>query len=225
MTNSVDEIQGKIAGILDQDPVSSNIDTNDYALRLSYMNLALREWAEAYDWQALYKEFNGIISTSTGNASVMIPSDFRKLASYPQITYDGANTYPFPETRPQEAAQYSSTDKRIEILGNNQGYVMRVYGTDLTSGASVKIPYYASVGSLASPTNIPEIPNTDYLVKRTIAYWWETRNDPRFPQMKQEAERILASLIDYENVFSEAATNDRVKTVDETKFADMRWGE
>ena len=225
MTESVNAIQGKIAGILDQDPEPSNIDTNDYALRLSYMNLALREWAEIYDWQALYKEYNGFISTSTGNASVTLPTNFRKLASYPQITYDGANTYPFPETRPQEASQYASTDKRIEILGNNQGYVMRIYGTALTSGASVKVPYYASVGSLASPTDIPEIPNTDYLVKRVIAYWWETREDSRFPEMKQEAERILANLLDYENVFSEASTSDRVKTVDETKYADRRWGE
>lgn len=225
MRESVDLLQSRIAGILEQDPTIGNIDSNDYALRLSYMNLAMREWAEAYDWQALYKEFNSLISTSAGNASVALPSDFRKLASYPVITYDGSNTALFPETRPQEAGQYAATDKRIEILGNNKGYVMRIYGSTLASGASLKVPYYASVQSLATTTDVPEIPNADYLVKRVVAYWWESREDARFPEMKQEAERILATLIDYENTFGEASASDRVKTPEETKYQGMRWGE
>lgn len=225
MNESVDLIQSKIAAIVDADPDVTNISTEDYALRLSYINLSLREWAEIYDWQALYKEFNSLVSTSAGNASVALPSDFRKLASFPKITYDGSNTALFPEIRPQDRGQYADTDKRVEILGNNQGYIMRVYGSTLASGASVFVPYYSSVASLVSPANIPEIPNADYLVQRTVAYWWEVRGDPRFVQKKQESERILGNLIDYENVFGEASTNDRVKTADETKFKDFRWGD
>lgn len=225
MKESVDLIQSKIAAIVDQDPTIANIDTSDYALRLSYLNLALREWAEIYDWQALYKEYYGVISTSTGNASLALPSDFRKLASFPQITYDGSNTFQYPETRPQERGQYSVTDRHVEILGNNQGYVMRIYGSTLASGASVYIPYYASVQSLVSPSNVPEIPNTDFLVKRVAAYWWQARNDIRGYDAKAEAEQILGNLIGFENSYGEASNYDRVKTVDETRFKDKRWGE
>lgn len=225
MRESVDNIQGKIAGLVDQDPTIANIATDDYALRLSYINLALREWAEAYDWQALYKEFNSLVSTSAGNASIALPGDFRKLASFPVITYDGSNTFQFPETRPQSRGQYAETDRHIEILGNNQGYVMRVYGSTLASGASVYVPYYASVQSLVSPSNVPEIPNTDFLVKRTVAYWWQARNDIRGYDMQAEAQRILVNLISFEDTFGEASTFDRVKTPEETKFKDMRWGE
>ena len=222
---SVDLIQSRIGAIVDQDPVTTNISTTDYALRLNYINLALKEWQEATDWKTLYNEFNSLISTSANNASIALPSDFRKLASYPVITWDGTTTDTFAETRPQDAKQYLSTDKRIEILGNPQdNYTLRVYGATLVSGASVKVPYFMSVGSLVSPADIPEIPNTNYLVKRTIAYLWEAREDARFPQMKQEAERELANLIDTENVYSEASASDHVKTVDETKNADFRWG-
>ena len=222
---TLDELQSRIAAYSDQDEVTANISSTDYSLRQKYINMALLEWQEAYDWQALYGEYNVLVSTSTGNASVALPTDFRKLASYPIISNAGS-TDAFPETRPQEARQYSDTDKRIEILGNSQdNYTLRIYGVTLSSGASVKIPYYASAQSLASPTNITEVPNPDYLVKRSLAYLLEAREDARFTQMKQEAERILGAMIDYENVFSEASASDRVKTVDETKHGDYRWGE
>lgn len=223
--DNLDSIQSRIAAVVDQDETTSNISSTDYSLRLSYINQSLREWQDATDWQALYGEYNSLISTSTGNASVVLPIDFRKLASFPLITWDGANTDAFPETRGQDENLYTSTDKRVDILGNpNSRYVMRVYGVTLVSGASVKVPYYKSVGSLVSPANIPEIPESEYLVRRTIAHIWEAREDARFPQAKQEAERILANLIDRENVFSEASTYSRVRTVEETKYGDFRWG-
>jgi hypothetical protein len=221
---SVNEIQSRLAAYADQDENTSNISSTDYSLRLKYINMALTEWQEAYDWQSLYTEYNVLISTSTGNASVALPTNFRKLASYPVITNSGSTDL-YPETRPQEAGQYGSTDKRVEILGNPQdNYTLRIYGTTLSSGASVKVPYYMSAQSLVSPANIAEIPNPDYLVKRSLAYLLEAREDARFPQMKQEAERILGSMIDYENVFSEASTFNTVKTVEETSYG-MRWGE
>jgi len=217
---------GRVASVTDQDENTANISSTDYSLRLKYINMGVREWAESYDWQTLYTEYNMRISTSSGNASVLLPTDFRKLAGYPAITWDGSTTDLFPEVLPQEDGQYKDTDKRIWILGNpGDNYTLRVFGVTLVSGASVKVPYYSSPISLVSPANISEIPNQDYLVQRTIAYVWEAREDPRFPQGKAEAERILANMIEHENTFSRAASYDRVKTVEETKFSDFRWGD
>ena len=222
---SVDEIQGRVAAVTDQDENTANISSTDYSLRLKYINMALREWAEASDWQTLFSEYNMRVSTSTGNASIVLPTDFRKLAGFPKITFDGTETKEFPEVLPQEDGQYTSTDRRIWILGNpTDNYILRVFGSTLASGASVKVPYYASPQSLVSPANIAEIPNQDYLVQRTIAHVWEAREDNRFPQAKAEAEKILANMLEYENVFSRAAAYDRAKTVDETKYGNFRWG-
>ena len=93
----------------------------------------------------------------------------------------------------------------------------------LQSGASCKVPYYFSPQSLASPANTVDIPNADYLVQRTIAYLWEAREDPRFPQAKAEAEKILSNMIEYENVFGRASHDDSVRTVEETR-AQFRFG-
>ncbi len=221
---SVNEIQSRVAAIADQDENTANISSTDYSLRLKYINRALTEWGEAYDWQTLFTEYNMVISTSSGNASVVLPSAFRKLASYPKITWDGSTTDEFSEVLPQDDSQYLDTDKRVWILGNpSGGYILRVFGVTLVSGASVKVPYFASPQSLVSPANIAEIPNQEYLVQRALSLLWEAREDPRFPQAKVEAERILRNMIEYENVFGKAAAYDRVKTVDEVKYG-MRWG-
>lgn len=222
---STDEIQSRIAALVDQDESTANISATDYSLRLKYINMALKEWSESSQWQQLFGEYNMRISTSSGNASVVLPNDFRKLAGYPLITWEGTTTDKFSEVLPQDDAQYLDTDKRAWILGDpGSAYILRIFGVTLVSGASVKVPYYQSVGSLVSPANIAEIPNTDYLVQKTIAYIWEAREDARFPQAKAEAERILANMIEYESVFSRAATYDRVKTYEETRSGDFRWG-
>lgn len=216
---SVDEIQSRVASIVDLDPTTSTISTADYALRLKYINMALNKWAEVHDWQVLYKEFNSKISTSTGNASVALPSDYRRLASYPLITWDGSTTDAFSDVRPQEDRMYTENTKRVNIFGNpGDAYTMVVKGVTLSSGASVKIPYYASPQSLASPANIAQIPNAEYLVESTIGSIWHSLEDERFPKQVAKAERILQNMIEHETIFNEASSNDRVRPVEETRF-------
>ena len=219
MKISVDEIQSRIAAYVDQDEDTSNISSTDYSLRLSYINNALLDWAEVSDWQTLFREYNMNVSTSTGNASIVLPSDFRKLASYPQITYDGTTTELFPEVLPQEDGQYEATDSRVWIMGNPQdNYILRVLGVTLASGASVKVPYYASPQSLASPADIAEIPNPQYLITSTIAQIWESREDARFQIKKAEADRMLSNMLEFETVPNRASQYNRVKTVEETNY-------
>lgn len=216
MRITVDEIQSRVAAIVDQDEDTSAVSSTDYSLRLKYINKALHEWSEIADWQTLYKEYNVLVSTSTGNASVALPSDFRKLASFPMITHDGATTDQFIEVLPQEDGRYHENDKRVWLMGNPyEGYILRVLGASLISGASIKVPYYASCQSLASPANVTEIPNADYLVERTIALLWEAREDARFPQKKAEAERILQNMLERENTYNYASDYDHIRTVDE----------
>jgi len=223
MRSTVDSVQSRVAGLVDQDENTSNIDSTDYSLRLSYINRAVSEWAEIQNWQTLFKEYNMLVSTSTGNASVVLPTDFRKLAGYPLITLDGTTTKQFPEVLPQED-NLDKTDERVWILGNpNSSYVLRIFGSTLASGASVKVPYWSSPVSLASPADIAPVPDTQYLVQRTVSLIWESREDPRFPQAKAEADRILRNMMEKENTYNEASDHWRAKTWDETKYG-FRWG-
>lgn len=217
--NNVDEIQSAIAAYVDQDGVIANIDTDDYALRLTYINRAQREWAEIFPWQELYAEYHTIASTASANASVVLPNDFRKLASYVRITHDGATTESFSEILPQERNQYSTTDRRVSIIGSpSGGYIMFVAGANMVSGASIMVPYMRSSTSLVTGTNIPDIPDSEYLVQRSIALVLESREDARFPQARADAEKILTNMLEYSNVPQRGSDYDRVKTVEETRY-------
>lgn len=224
MATTVDEIQSRAAGVVDQDQDTENITADDYALRLTYLNRRERAWAEIADWQSLYKEYHTLTSIGSGNTSVSLPADFRKLAGYPQITYDGTTTKNFPEVRGQDENQYLPTaDQYVKILGNpHDGYTMKVNpgvtGGQLASGASIYIPYYSIPTSLASPANQVTCPNPDYLVQGIIADVWEAREDTRFQQAKAEANLILQNLLEKEFTHSEASADDRVKTYEETRY-------
>ena len=224
LNETLDNIQSKVSSILDQNEDTSDISAADYSLRREYINMAQREWAETSDWRSLYRESNLRVSTSTGNASVVMPADFRKLANFPRITFDGVTSEYFPEIRPQERYMYADTDRYITITGDqNAGFVMFINAGTLASGASIGLPYYRSPASLVSPANIAMCPNPEYLVQRTLAYWWESAADTRFPQAKAEADKILRQMLEYEQVYGEGYDN-RVYTVERTDFNSFRWG-
>lgn len=221
---SLDNIQGKIAAIIDKNEDTADISSADYSLRREYINMAQGEWAETYDWQSLYRESNLRVSTSTGNASVVLPADFRKLAAFPRIAYDGVTTENFPEIRPQDKHMYDSTDRYVYLLGDqNTGHIMFVNAGTLASGASINLPHYISPSSLVSPANIAMCPNPEYLVQRTLAYLWEADADQRFPQAKVEADKILQKMLEFEQTPGEAQEN-RVYTVERKQFNSFRWG-
>lgn len=226
---TIDAIQGRVAGVVDQDQDTANIASTDYALRLSYINRREQMWAESGKWQALIKEFNTLTSTNTANTSVSLPADFRTLSSFPKITYDGVTTEEFPEIRPQEERQFDPVSSRyVKILGNPYtGYTMVVNPATtskfLASGASIKVIYFSTPTSHASPANSTFCPNPEYLVQGVIADVWEAREDARYQAKQVEANLILQNMIEFENTPSEAAYNRQVKTIDSTRFA-FRWG-
>lgn len=222
MAIDVNEIQKRIAVMADVTATAPQEGGNDWNLRLELMNMAQAEWEQLYDWQVLYREFNTQTSTITGNTSIVLPADFRKLASFPQFTYDGSDTRSFSEIRPQERGRYQATDRFFYLLHNASTSVMKVnVGTtngEFASGASIGISYYATAGSLVSGSDSSPIPDPNYLVQRTVAGLWEATGDDRFPQAKQKAEQILQRMLQRENVFSEAANDEsRVRTIEETR--------
>src|SRR3990167_10320815 len=113
---TLDDLEGKVAAIADQDEATANISTAGYSLRRAYLNMAQREWAETYDWRSLYREYNMVVSTSTGNASIALPANFRKSAGTPQITYDGVTTLNFHEIRAEERTGQKSSSEYVYFL-------------------------------------------------------------------------------------------------------------
>lgn len=225
---TVDDIQSRIAGTVDLDSNTSNISADDYALRLNYINRRERAWSEIGKWQCLIKEYNTLTSTNSGNCSISLPPDFRSLSVYPEITYDGSNTNKFIEIRPQEEERFDQVSSQyVKIVGNPySGYTMVVNpatsSKQLASGASIKVLYFSTPASLASPADVVTCPNPEYLIEGVIADIWEAQEDARFQAAKAQANITLSNMLEFEFTPSEAAYNRGVKT-SEQRYG-FKWG-
>lgn len=227
MSFTVDDIQSAVASVVDQDQDTSNISSDDYSLRLEYLNNRERTWAESGRYQVLYQEYLTNTSTSTGNVTVSLPSNYRTLAGFPR-TFVGGTEYEFSVIEPQHTQQFASSERYAKVLGNPvSGYNLVFHpGTNsgqLASGATIFVSYFANPSSLASPANTVTCPNPNYLIQGVIADVWEAREDARFQIKQADAEQILSNMREYELTPSEADNNNRVKSVEETKY-NYRWG-
>lgn len=208
MSLSVDELQKAIANELDQSDDAPTTGGTDWTIRLNVLNRSLRDWAETYDWDDLHKIHNGRISTSTANASYALPSDFKKLDGFPKVA-----GYDLPDVNPSYNHRYTDSDRYVNVLGNeNSGRVMYIQAGTLTSGASVQFTYWAYPATLATTSQVAEIPDATYLVQRSLYYLYKGREDGRFPEAKVEADRILARMIENQNTRGLSSTDRRVGT-------------
>lgn len=214
MSYSLLDLQNLIANEVDQSDTAPTEGDTDWNIRTSFLNRSLLDWSESYDWGVLKKVFNGVISTASANASIAMPSGFRKLDGFPII--DGSEYTPVDPTR---NSNYLSTDKIANIIGNDRDTrTLFIPMGGLSSGASVQFTYWASPVSLASATNLTECPDPTFLVQRALYYLYKGREDGRFPEAKVESEKILARMIENENTLGQAHSDNRVHNWNETRY-------
>lgn len=220
----ITDIQSRIASIVDQDDDAPTAGNDIWDLRLKYIGRAQNKWQESYDWPQLYKEVFTNTSQATGNVTVAMPSDFRKLAGYPLIIVDSTDAgSEYPQIDPQERERFGTTDEFCYTMGEpSGGYYLILHPGSLVSGASIYYNYWAHAGTLASPANISMCPDAEYLVCEGVAQLWEAREDPRYPEMKLEADRKLAQMIENENVKGFGYDN-KADVPEDTKHS-FRWG-
>lgn len=214
MAWSLLDLQNQIASEIDQSPTAPTQGGTDWNIRLNALNRALFDWSEAYDWTVLKKVFNGIVSTASANASIVMPVGFRKLDGFPVIA--GEQYTPVDFTRNSE---YSNSDKVANILGNDKdGKVLYIPFGTLLSGASVQYPYWASPATLSAATDLTECPDPTFLVQRGLYYLYKGREDGRFPEAKVESDRVLARMIENENTLGQAHSDNRVHNWNQSRY-------
>ncbi len=202
MRFSVDQIFTKIASTVNQEAQSPSATSSEYTLWLSYLNRAVQEWSEVNDWEVMRKNFFPPI-TGLSQATVALPADFKKLAGPVRVqrNSDTEGGTLFPDVLPERKDMYSSTDKYVYIMGDiSSGFNMIFHPATLASGASVEMSYFAMPTSLASPTNIPVVNDSQFLVDRVIAYIFEARSDSRFQEMEGKARERLMGMIESINL-------------------------
>lgn len=215
---TLNDIQLAIANEVDQSLTVPTVGGTDWQIRNNLINRAQRDWAESYEWRALLKVHNGLVSVA-GGASYVLPTDFKKLDGFARITFDGQNTFDFGVDSPSNDRKYTETDYYVNVLGNEaDGNVMVIHSPTLSSGASVQFTYYASPASLSTTTSVTQCPDPAYLVSRSLYYLYKGREDGRFPEAKVEADRVLARMIENENSLGISDFDRRIRNGDQQYY-------
>lgn len=216
------ELQQRIEAVVGQTTTTTE-GNDDWNLRRSYLNRAQRDWSERFDWPQLYKEVNSRTSQATGNATIAMPTNFRKLATPLRAAESSNLLTDVPQVDPQEKGRFGTSDKYSYILGDpSNGYNLVTQNVSLGSGASISFSYYQSPNSLVSGNDISLCPNPNYLVQQGLYYYFLANEDNRFQDQRSEAEKILANMLEFENTKGSGYHNE-VFNSDETKHG-FRWG-
>ena len=199
---TINEIMESIAATVNQEASSPTAGGAEYNLWLEFINRAQAEWAESNDWEELRKYFSTTVTGMT-QATVSLPNDYRKAATAPRL-YNTGNTTDgeeFPAIPVEDRGLYDITDQYVYELGNYQdGKSLIFHPATLASGASIVIQYFSTPTSLASPTQVPPISDSQYLIDRTISYIFEARSDPRFQQQESKAREKLLAMVENANL-------------------------
>lgn len=200
MRLTIEQIMRQIAATVNQEATPPTAGDDEYNLWLEYINRGYFEWVNANDWEALRKNFYPSV-IGVNQATVSLPLDYRKLAAEPRL-YNGeiSQGTPYPEIIPEQAPLYHLDDRYFTIRGDiSTGHVLLIHPATLGSGASLEIQYYSMPTSLASPAEIPLVPDSQYLIDRTIAYIFESRSDSRFQLEENKARERLVAMIENAN--------------------------
>lgn len=219
---SLADIFAAIASSVNQDATSPTAGSAEWLLWKSFVNRAINEWAESHDWEELRLEYRPTISGTT-QATIALPQDFKKLASAP-VNYGTSVSggEEWPEILPEQKFLLNTNAHWVQVRGDiNNGYNLLWNPGTLASGTTISIQYFSTPTSLASPAQVPLLPDSQFIIDRTVGYIWEVRSDPRFQQQEAKARQRLLLMIenaDLSKFSSYAGANPVLNTLQRKNF-------
>ena len=208
MALTLEQILQRIGGYVDQNastPTGTNLTS-----RVNYVNRAYNEWAASYDWGQLTEKAT-LTADTASNVSFALPSNYRKPMS---ALYYYSATLPeeykiIPREERFDINRYTTyNSNRVAWVDGDPsaGYSMGVFKA-FASGVSLVMDIQVYPSSLATLPEIPVIDDPEYLVDRAIAYVLEARSDSRFPTMRANADRKLATMLERQNAGNKGMKN------------------
>lgn len=204
---TVGQLLQNISSTVNQDPTQPTDGGADFLLWLNFLNRSQIEWAEANDWEQLKRTYFATLSIPSNGSmgSVGLPLDYRKLAA-PVINYSTGVTggEGWAEILPERELMQPISTKWFYVVGDpsNGHYLKWAPGSTTqigASGATLAISYYSMPTSMVSSTQYPVVPDSEFLVQRTIGYVLEARSDPRFQDEERKARERLLAMIENAN--------------------------
>lgn len=193
--------------------------------RINLVNQALDEWGNAYQWKQL--RIPSSLPVTFSGTSFALPDNFKKMMSAVfDVTENVENEY--VEIMPQDRFSRASlsrnttqTDRFAFVIGDDAVGRAIVLSPPLISGPSLRFDYQAFPSSMATLQDICVCPHPEFVIKRTIGLVLEIRSDTRFPQVKADADTLLARMIEEEQ---SASLGENNRTPDWPRKADYSIG-
>ena len=198
---TLETILKKINAYLDfkYETPSSSSDVNRIT---SYVNQAIDEWGDAYEWRQLKENYYFL---ATGNASVSLPTTFRNFLIDP-VQENNGSIEEFPEIKMEDRFQYESDDEYCYVLGNNSDGYTAIFNA-LATNVTVSFLYQRYPSGVATLSDSIETPSPDFVFKKALAIELQTRFDERWQAVDQEAQRILNNMIGREMIVRPGGEN------------------
>jgi len=176
---------------------------DDLEVRINYAQQAVREWGDAYRW----KELSTPLTVTATNATISLPTNFKEFENIPK---DENNNF-YPEIRPADRTEKSTTDKYCYVQGNEaQGYITTFNG--LPELSEVSLTYQRHPSNMATLTDICEVPDDLFVVQKVISLVLQSRSDERFPNVEADSQRRLANMIGRNMITTPGGNNTTKRT-------------
>lgn len=208
MTLTLQDIQARISTMVDQSTTPPTEGTSEWNIRLNFINRAIEEWGQAYNWDSLRKV--SFVSITGAQGSIALPADFKKLTGFPRLF--GSTNEPFgepwQEIQSHEKYMKDDADHFFYLMGDRaNGMFMMWNPMTLSSGSSLSVEYYSYPQGASLSTDRIVVNDPEFLVDRAMAYILQSRNDGRFQQFEAQAREKLLLMVDNENEKSRAYRN------------------
>ena len=164
---------------------------DDLEVRINYAKQAVNEWGSTYKWRQLKSK---TYYYATG-ATVSLASNFRELLSPPVDVNDQS----YPEIPLEQSDYVNESDRYCYVQGNAlEGHSLIMAA--LASGATLSVAWQRYPSSMATLSDVCELPDPEYVKWKIISYTLQSRSDERFPIVDAEANRVLQNMIGREMV-------------------------
>lgn len=198
---TLSDLLSSIGAYYDLDTTTPTGD--DLTVRTNFINQAQKEWANAYQWSSLRKTYALPITASA--VSIALPADFKNLMS---PVYERSTQLQYIEINPADQYLKTASDYYVTIGGNNQTGKYININPPIASTASLVFEYQSVPTSLTTLTDVSPCPNDRYLSLRSLAMLLESVSDPRFVNVKDDADRELKSMVEDEAYGSGGMNNE-----------------
>lgn len=203
---TLEDILQSVGAFLDEDATTPSGD--DLTTRVKYVDMALSEWGNTYQWRQL--RISATATFAFSGTSFALPTNFKKLMS-PVVDVTEAIDNEYIEIRPDQRFSRASAsnlgDRYSYVIGDDAIGRALVISPAIASGASLNYDFQSFPSSMATLSDISVCPHPEFITKRTIALLLEVRSDPRFPQLKIDADTLLSRMVEEEQSASLGENN------------------